>query len=136
VSVNERGNLEVRKALRSDRIVERNAGCWNCIHFSTGELYDKVALAARARDLAVLSEKMPAAAAHRKADATQKILREKRGFIGVCAIDKADAEFVSYKYLCTSWSGTTGASLARNPGESLSPLGEEILDKVNSKAEE
>jgi hypothetical protein len=130
VTVNERGNIEVKKALGPDRIVERNAGCWNCRNFNIDQLFQSVAKAARQRDVAVLSDKMPVAAAHRKADATQKFLREKKGFIGVCAIDKADAEFVSYKYLCTSWSGTTGASLARAPGEPLSPLGEEVADKL------
>lgn len=39
--INEQGNIEVRKVFHQDRVVERNAGCWNCRHFDTGAVFDK-----------------------------------------------------------------------------------------------
>lgn len=128
--VNERGNIEVKKALDKSRIHERNAGCWSCLHFDTGELYETVKLAAHRRDVAVLSQTMPAGAAHRKADKNKKWLEKHKGFMGVCRADKSESEFVSYQYLCGNWSGKTGASLARAPGEPLSPLADELKDKA------
>lgn len=42
-------------------------------------------------------------------------------------------DFVTMRFLCTHWSGKQGASLARAPGEALSPLVGEVLDKLGEK---
>jgi hypothetical protein len=128
--VNERGNIEVRKPIDASRILERNAGCWNCIHMETGPVYDSVVAACYVRDIAVLKDTgVSAGEATKRATKTRTILVSRKGFLGICLTNKAEGDFVSSKYLCESWSGKQGASLARAPGEPLSPLVPEEMDK-------
>jgi hypothetical protein len=123
------------------RVVERNAGCYSCIHFNTEEAYAKRIESCYTRDVMVFKsgrraspglhalDPMPHHLAHRKANETRKLLRAKAGWFGVCTIAATASDFVAKNHLCDKWSGITGANLARSYGEALSPLIEEVYDK-------
>jgi hypothetical protein len=135
--INERGNIEVRKPIDPARVLERNAGCWNCIHQEIGTIYDSRVDRAYTRDVVAYKERgLSDESAHKRAGEVRAILRTKKGLLGICLADKAEGEFIAAKYLCEHWSGRVGASLARAPGEPLSPLVAEEIDKLGDKPPE
>lgn len=133
--INEHGNIEVRKT-PDNRVVERNAGCYSCIHYDVDQVFDAKVQEAYVRAFAALKKRgLSDEVARRKTDAELRPLQAK-GLIGVCTSREARSslkppgDFVAHRYLCRFWSGKTGASLARTPGEALSPLADEVKDKL------
>lgn len=55
------------------------------------------------------------------------------GEAGICMIGKADSDFVHAGFLCSSWTGKQGASMATS-GHPLDPLPDEMRDIVDSRA--
>lgn len=128
------GGIRTIKPL-DGRVVERNAGCWNCLYFDTGTLYDIKVGASYNRDVSVfLSRGLSPDVARKRADETRRTLRSKKGIFGTCTVGGAEGDFVHQGFLCTKWSGRVGASLTRAPGEPLSPLMAEEYDKRGETA--
>lgn len=134
-----------------DRVRERNAGCWSCIHYETGVAFDAAVAQAHRRDIMALQtdhmgpdgtmrKAVDQKAAKGIANYTRMLLTRSPGIFGICTGNgvglDADGnevpvgEFIPKSYLCRKWSGRTGASLARAPGEALSPLIAEEYDKI------
>lgn len=133
--INERGNIEVRKA-PDNRVIERNAGCYSCLYYDVDQVFDTKVQEAYVRAFSALKKRgFNDNDAKRKTDAELKPLQAK-GLIGVCTSRdahrslKPPGDFVAMRYLCRFWSGKTGASLARAPGEPLSPLAAEVKDQL------
>lgn len=113
-----------------DRIVDRNAGCFNCMNFERGLIYDDRVEASFQRDVVAFRARgATQASAVGRASKTRRVLVQKKGFFGVCLTNRAPGDFVAASHLCEGWSGVVGASMARSPGEALSPLVEEEFDK-------
>jgi len=55
------------------------------------------------------------------------------GQIGICISGHAPGDFVAHAYLCGSWDGVTGSSVATS-GKPLDKLPDELRDIVDSKA--
>jgi hypothetical protein len=129
--VNERGNIEIRKAPLPERIVERNAGCWNCLHFDTGFTFENLLIQHYTNKFKSFKERgFPDEPARQHTEAALKPLQNK-GHVGVCLKGKSEGDFVANRYLCDNgWSGVQGASLARAPGEALSATIAEVKDKL------
>lgn len=125
-----------------DRTVERGRGCWNCREFTTGDSVLEKFLNNMTREVtgAVGSGKRPA-------PATMSLLRQcetgiKQGRMGVCKkndtreLSVGEKEngkpgtFISDGFLCSSWSGADGHSLATS-GHALDKLPDELKDRLD-----
>lgn len=130
------GAVRAYKPLDDSRIIERNAGCYNCLYSDTGQAYKTAVEQCYRRDVQLLvNQGLTRRTAEQKAGQTRSGLLNKRGIFNICTgggvTPDGDpvGDFVSSRYLCKKWSGRTGASLARAPGEPLSPTIAEEYDK-------
>jgi len=55
-----------------------------------------------------------------------------RGIWGVCKAGKGGGDFIASTYLCPSWTGAPGASVARG-GEAPDLLPEEIAERLGDE---
>lgn len=121
------------------RTFERVQGCWNCVHFDTGERsrnywFQKAKPRDEGHAKAYEFEgKLEAAKMVRKtiAEAEKAVLS---GKAGMCAKGQAKSEYVMDAYLCNNWSGRTGASVAREGG-APDLLPDELKDVVDGSGE-
>lgn len=155
-----------------DRIVERNAGCWNCTHFTTGpsveavweKHYEQRLLQIRrsgayarehvtakpdaqyrvaqltrqgvSKAVAVEMVISEAAAKDPRIEMLRKVTVDVRDQkLGICRIAANGADFVYRKYMCDSWSGAQGASMAIGT-DAINPLPEELKEIVDAKAKD
>lgn len=103
------------------RTFERTQGCWNCKNFDNG---DKAKAywrdVCRPRDLRH-AQAYEVAGNKKAAQETRDTIKAadeaiKAGVAGLCMIGKAKSDFVVHSFLCDSWSGALGASVAREGG--------------------
>lgn len=103
-----------------DRTIEKNSGCYNCIHFENGELAAKRWKDCRARDTLVfkIQGKDTEPPYFQKMDA---LVRNHQ--VGICLADKTSTDFVEYRFECENWSGRPGFVLNKeqNKTEHLLP---------------
>ncbi len=86
-----------------ERIVEREAGCWNCLSFDCGDTAVMHYAACRTRDYKVLREKglSPERAESILKHQDQTMMPPRSG---IC-LQGDRADFVSATYLCSRWRG-------------------------------
>lgn len=120
-----------------ERVVERQTGCWNCIHFDNGEkasrYFNETKLPAVRKDL--LDRAMNSGAS--ATDALEKaeefirlqVLPMAPPKVGICMAGKAQADFVHHAYQCASWTGRI------KPEGGVDNLIEEVKANLGDKAE-
>ena len=142
----------VYKTLDESRLLTRNAGCFNCLHYNTGvEARERLNACFRRDVLVYMGKGLERGMAERKAKGVIDEISQKvaTGHIGACLINASidprqnkPADFTAATHLCgdpvtgqlVKWVARTGVSLARDPGEGLSPSIAEEYDKRGDKA--
>ena len=130
--------------IAKDRIVERNAGCWNCKHFSTEKAKTlwwstaRNATIAKGVQIAMsspLGEQDPKVLAIRSSVPKTDIGME-QGTWGICGMagrgGGKGADFVNATGMCHVWTGAEGASVALE-GERINALPEEVLEDMKDR---
>jgi hypothetical protein len=125
------------------RTFERTQGCWNCIHFKSGEdahrFFVKVC---KPRDEAAMQSYI-ATGQPQAAEEMRQLLRLankaiKTGGLGMCSKGKGapdkngkPSDFVAHNYLCDDgWTGAQGASIAR-AGAAPDKTADELKDIID-----
>jgi hypothetical protein len=140
--------LSVHKPISPDRLLDRNVGCGNCLHFDSDlHFLERVQTRFTSDLLALKNKGVRPDFARRKASQIRTMVLDKRGALGVCKINACVdekrgvvADYVPKTFLCGDgggvcrWVGRDGASLARLPGEKLSPHMTEEYDKRGETA--
>jgi hypothetical protein len=127
--------------LLGNRAVERTQGCWNCRHFDRDKA-KQVWQHRRQIDLQRALEgaqTLPGGEEHAQVRNIRLMVNTLDhaivlGKTGMCAIQAVDTDFVNDAYLCVSWTGAIGASLARAGGEA-DKLPEELMADIKAEAE-
>lgn len=129
-----------------DRTIERGRGCWNCKSFENDKVSRQRWRECRMRDVAYirahsgeLITKLGAMEDPTKlpdGDARYDTIRQMdqaviAGAVGLCMIGKVPTDFVHHQYLCSSWTGKQGSSVATS-GHKLDKLPDELRDMVDS----
>lgn len=122
-----------------ERVLSRGQGCWNCIH---GDSAREFWTEKRKRDLLFakqLAENSPRGEDHPQVVQIRKMIDTVDHSVaahallrctkGVTAEGEPIGDLVAHNYLCSKWSGKTGASLAREG--KLDDLPEEAADKLD-----
>jgi len=127
--------------------ITRTQGCWSCIHWENEEKSRQLWSQQRQRtltDALTFSMSVPEGEEHPQVFQIRKMVNTvdhgvASGHLGICLIGKSGTDFVDNAYLCDSWSGREGASVARAsqkadklPGE----LREEMEDSLKNKGEQ
>lgn len=140
----------VHKAINPNRLMETNAGCFNCLHWDTGLGFDaKLESCFKADYAADIAKGISSELATKRATLNRNKNRASRGYIGTCAVNAAVDEkrnhvcaYTPGRFMCgdpatgqlSRWTAKVGASLSRLPGEGLTaPIGE-IYDKIGETA--
>lgn len=112
-----------------DRIVTRSRGCWNCISFCNDDIAKKHFRFLRMRDRQ---------AAIAKGDFYVPPLYDKveamidAGAMGICLQGKGKGDIKHHQFLCDSWSGKTGSSIATE-GQPLDALPDELESMTDER---
>jgi hypothetical protein len=135
----------VIKTLDQSRLLTRNAGCFNCLHWEQGVKFREKVNACFARDVQVYMGKgITRDIAELKAKQVRDEIVKHKSHLGVCGVNAGIdpvrnivVDFVPATYLCgdpvsgmlVKWAARGGLSLIRDPGEALSPPIAEEYDK-------
>lgn len=125
----------------TDRIEVRTQGCWNCIHWdpeAAAKLWWGEARAAMLARGVTLASNDPRGEAHPVVRNIREMVPKIDGSMtlgefGTCRMGKDPngnplGDFVASTYLCGTWTGKVGASVARE-GEKADLLPEEVFDR-------
>ena len=127
----------------ADRIAVRSQGCWNCVNASMEKAQDRWwneargAMLARAVKLAtesVMGEEEPRVRNIRTQIPLLDAAMERGEWIACSKGRKPDGtpvdDFVGSTYLCDRWTGSEGASIARE-GAAPDKLPEELMEQLH-----
>jgi hypothetical protein len=115
------------------RTFVKSQGCWCCVHFDRGEIYEKRKIDTGLRDVRALAEQGRTQNEIAHIMAGREVKLEEAG-AGICLGGGAKGDFVSARYMCDKWTGRVAID---RHGDGLDPLPEEIKDMLgdNSKPE-
>lgn len=127
----------------TERILTRNAGCWNCIHMrdATDFWFGDPAKGTHGRRGETLDRAVALALESPRGENDPRVVNIRRmiqiGDEGVrqramikCGPGYAEGDLVASSYMCTKWTGATGASIALG-GERINDLAEELREKID-----
>lgn len=107
-----------------ERTIERKMGCYNCRHFTNGDLALQHYKSMRQRDIKVLRDRGLKQGQIDRAVANQdRLVKPPR--TGICLIGKSESDFVHPIALCDSWDGRV-----RVEGP-VDPLVEEVREDLD-----
>lgn len=127
----------------TERILTRNAGCWNCVHMrdATEFWFGDPTKGTHGRRGQALDRAVAIALAHPMGEQAPQVVNIRRmiqiGDEGVrqramikCGPGHAEGDLIASSYMCTQWTGATGASIALG-GERINDLAQELREKID-----
>jgi hypothetical protein len=126
-------SVPATQSFHANGMLVHNCASWNNDHVARQHWG-----ACRQRDLALMAQR---ALLHRDGEAAEEIVQARRmldmadhavarGEFGLCLKDRAGADMVHNAYLCDSWSGRAGSSLAIE-GHEVDLLPEELAERLD-----